>query len=96
VLTKWRLPEAICTAVNYHHRPSVSSEPLKSAIVQLADMIVHSLGIGGSGELYVPYFDRKAWERFGMSTKLIKPAVEQTLHQFKDVESAFQSEQAHA
>ena len=51
----------------------------------LADIIVHVLGLGSSGEHKLPSFDHKAWDSMNLPVGAIKPVVEQSLRQMENM-----------
>jgi len=61
LMKQWKLPHILENNVWYHHRPSKAQQPIPAALVHLADIIVNSLGIGSSGEKFVPPLDHNAW-----------------------------------
>ena len=50
---------------------------MESAILHLADLIVHGLEMGNSGDGYVPSLDPQAWNRLGMTPAQIPQVVTQ-------------------
>lgn len=88
LLKKWKLPYALENSVSYHHNPSASPNPELAAILQMADMMVHGLGIGNSGERKVPSFDAKAWQSVHLPVTAFRSLVHQAAQQvesFRDV-----------
>ncbi|MDA8139127.1 MAG: HDOD domain-containing protein [Desulfobacteraceae bacterium] len=88
LLNKWKLPLALENNVYYHHHPSSAPNPAMAAVLQLADMVVHGLGIGNSAEQIVPSFDVKAWERVSLPASAFGSLINQAEHQlesFRDV-----------
>jgi HD-like signal output (HDOD) protein len=83
LLNKWKLPLALENNVNYHHQPSASPCPETAATLQMADMIVHGMGVGVSGERIVPGFDTKAWERVNLPAGALRSLVKQAEHQIE-------------
>ena len=67
LLKQWKLPLILENNVSYHHGPSKAQQPIPATIVHLADIIVNSLGIGSSGEKFVPPLDYNAWENLELS-----------------------------
>jgi hypothetical protein len=45
------------------------------------------LGIGSSGERFVPLLDYKAWEGLGLATNALEVTVKQAIHQFNSIET---------
>lgn len=87
LLQRWKLPMVLENNVFYHHRPSEAQQPLPATLVHLADLITNSLGIGTSGERYVPPLDNTAWENLGLSPTCFDVVVKQATHQFFALES---------
>jgi hypothetical protein len=55
--------------------------------VHLADIIANGLGMGSSGERFVPLLDYKAWEGLGLATNALEVTVKQAIHQFNSIET---------
>jgi HD-like signal output (HDOD) protein len=87
LLREWRLPPALESNIFYHHNPSNAPDPISAAIVHLADIIVNGLGMGSSGEIFVPPLDCEAWDRLGLSTSSFQVAIGQAIHQMVALES---------
>jgi len=87
LMMQWKLPMILENNVFYHHKPSAAQQPLPAAIVHLADLIVNSLGIGSSGERFVPPLDHDAWENLELSPSCFEKLIGQAMHQFKALES---------
>jgi HD-like signal output (HDOD) protein len=68
LLQTWRLPTSLEEVVMFHHNPGAANRfPVETAIIHVADIISHALGLGSSGEKFVPPLDTNAWERLGLS-----------------------------
>jgi HD-like signal output (HDOD) protein len=87
LLKQWKLPMVLENNVFYHHDPSVASQPVPATLVHLADIITNSLGIGTSGERFVPPLDKEAWDNLGLSPTCFDIVVKQATHQFFALES---------
>jgi len=87
LMKQWKLPHILENNVWYHHRPSKAQQPIPAALVHLADIIVNSLGIGSSGEKFVPPLDHNAWENLELSPSCFENVVVQVSHQFASLES---------
>ncbi|NOZ11873.1 MAG: HDOD domain-containing protein [Gammaproteobacteria bacterium] len=86
LLEMWRIPQSIYEPTACHHRPQSSRHyPLESAVVHTADIIVHSLRIGGTGEYYVPPLNSVAWERLDISEQSLAGIIEHSEKQFNEV-----------
>ncbi len=82
LLKKWNLPETLVQSVFYHHTPSRAREPVWPSIVHLADIITNGLGLGGSGERFVPQLDEKALHNINLAPAVLETMVKQAIHQF--------------
>ena len=87
LLQQWKLPMVLENNVFYHHGPSKASQPVPATLVHLADIITNSLGIGTSGERFVPPLNNEAWEGLGLSPTCFDIVVKQATHQFFALES---------
>jgi putative nucleotidyltransferase with HDIG domain len=88
---KWKFPVALSQNVVYHHRPLAAQDPAKAAIVHLADIIVHSLGEGKSGEWRVPALDAAAWDKLRLSPQTLATIIPQAIHHLGFLMTIFQS-----
>jgi hypothetical protein len=91
LLRKWALPFILEQAVEYHHDPLKSKHPLEATIVHISDILINALGLGTSGERFVPPVIPEAWTDLGLRTEmfakivqLIDRQVEEVLHNFFD------------
>lgn len=87
LIGQWKLPLILENNIFYHHNPSASPQSDQALIVHLADIIVNALGIGTSGERFVPPLDQKAWEKFDLSPSCFDMVIRQATHQFNSLES---------
>lgn len=88
LLQKWKLPYSLENSVSYHHVPSASPSPELAVILQMADMVVHGLGLGNSGERKIPSFDTDAWHSVNLPVTAFRSLVNQATQQvesFRDV-----------
>ncbi|MBW1821433.1 MAG: HDOD domain-containing protein [Deltaproteobacteria bacterium] len=89
LLKKWKIPFSIEDNVFYHHNPSDADNRTHATIVHLADIIVHSLEIGTSGERFIPNFDYEAFDSLNLSPSCFDHVIRLATHQFNAVESFF-------
>ncbi|HSW28460.1 MAG TPA: HDOD domain-containing protein [Longimicrobiales bacterium] len=83
LLRQWNLPEPFQEAVGYHHVPSRAGHcPLDAALVHMAEVAIHALRPGGTGEFRVPPFDPAAWELLGLDAEDFPAVVEDAELQF--------------
>jgi HD-like signal output (HDOD) protein len=87
LLQQWKLPMVLENNVFFHHNPSEAQQPVPATLVHLADIITNGLGIGTSGERFVPPLDHSAWENLGLSPTCFELVTKQAIHQFFALES---------
>ncbi len=87
LLKQWKLPLIIENCVFYHHNPSEAQQAVPATIVHLADIVVNSLGIGSSGEKFVPPLDSVAWKNLEFPISSFEKVIGQATHQFKALET---------
>jgi HD-like signal output (HDOD) protein len=74
----WHLPAALRDAVAFHHEPGRATEHAdEAAIVHLADVLVHAMELGGSGDARVPPLDGAAWERIGFAPGVLAAVLDE-------------------
>jgi len=85
LMQAWKLPFYQEEIVAFHHKPNLATRfPVEAAIVHLADILAHSMGLGSSGERYVPPLNQEAWERLALPVSVLVPSFEQIDRQFED------------
>jgi putative nucleotidyltransferase with HDIG domain len=90
LLRQWDFPGSLIQAVKYHHQPKLADVYFADAsVVNIADFIVHGLGIGNSGETLVPPFCEEALERLDLRENALRSIVKETDKQFNDVVTLF-------
>jgi putative nucleotidyltransferase with HDIG domain len=91
LLKKWMLPPTLEQAVGDHHHPAGSRYAVEASAVYLADLLVNALGIGTSGERYVPPLIPEVWNELGLPKEAVSKIVpfidrqiEEVVHNFFD------------
>jgi HD-like signal output (HDOD) protein len=87
LLQQWKLPMVLENNVFFHHSPREAQQPVPATLVHLADIITNGLGIGTSGERFVPPLDHDAWDSLGLSPTCFDVVVKQATHQFFALDS---------
>jgi len=90
LLKTWKLPLELENNIFFHHNPSAAHDPIRAAIVHLADIMVNALWMGSSGERFVPNFDDKAWDSLDISPSIFETIIQHAVHQLVPLESFFQ------
>ena len=91
LMKQWQLPISLENNVFYHHNPSKAPQPVPATLVHLADIITNGLGIGTSGERFVPPLDTEAWDGVGLSSTCFDIVIKQATHQFFALESMLEN-----
>lgn len=82
LLRMWNLPAPFLESVGHHHAPSRAGLfPVDAAAVHVAEVTVHALGEGSTGEEQVPPFDPWAWEVLGLPADEFPQVVEESERQ---------------
>jgi HD-like signal output (HDOD) protein len=87
LLQQWKLPMVLENNVFFHHNPAEAQQPIPATLVHVADIITNGLGIGTSGERFVPALDHAAWENLGLSPSCFDVVSKQAVHQLFALES---------
>lgn len=77
LLKQWKLPVVLETSVAHHHTLKASQPRLEHAVVHLSDIITNGLGIGTTGEQFVPPLDTRAWEEIGLPVGIVSATINQ-------------------
>jgi HD-like signal output (HDOD) protein len=91
LMQHWKLPIILENNVFYHHNPMEAQNPVPATIVHLADIMVNALGMGTSGERFVPPLNYDAWENLDISTSCFELVIKQAVHQFNSLETILQN-----
>jgi HD-like signal output (HDOD) protein len=86
----WNLPPSLADSIYYHHHPSSARDVKRAAVIHLADMIAHCLGLGSSGENGIPQFDDEAVEKLDILPSNLELIIRQAIHQLVFLDSMFQ------
>ncbi|MCX5910269.1 MAG: HDOD domain-containing protein, partial [Deltaproteobacteria bacterium] len=89
LLKKWRLPSGLEDAIAYHHQPLLAEHPLEASMVHIADIVTNGLGMGTSGEHFVPLLLPGVWEGLGLEKEFLTHMVPQLDFQLKEIEVNF-------
>jgi HD-like signal output (HDOD) protein len=90
LFNKWKLPYSLENSTYYHHTPSRAPDPVKAGVIHLADLCIHGLGLGSSGEVLVPPLDEKCYNSLGITPGDLKAVLPKALLQLNTLESVFQ------
>ncbi|MFZ4621924.1 MAG: HDOD domain-containing protein, partial [Bacteroidota bacterium] len=86
----WQLPKSFEEIIMYHHSPSYATlYATETAVIHIADAIVHAMELGNSGERCVPPIAEEAWQTTGLSVDLLPYIMEMVDKQFTDAVNGF-------
>lgn len=81
----WNLPGSLEEVAGCHHVPQkATSSVLLVSIVHLADILVHALNLGDSGEPFVPEFSPFAWAQYGRPPAVLGSIYNDIERQYRD------------
>lgn len=86
LLRQMGLPRTISDAVSTHHGGNLTQD---GAIIHVADLIIHALELGNSGEYRVPTFSTMAWDMVGMPVHDIEPLAREGGDILRETEELF-------
>ena len=90
LLEAWHLPATLRDNIVMHHTPMQAQDPLKAGVVHVADIVVNAVGLGNSGERFVPVLDPQAWNLLSLSPTVFEDVIAMTEHQLYPLEAFLQ------
>ncbi len=92
MIEKWNLPKLIQETTEFHHQPlNAPTYKEESAIVNLADYIIHSNQLGSSGELLGTDLDKDVLKFLGLSMDEMALISENTIQSFDEIYKALKN-----
>lgn len=93
ILRKWKLPEHLQEAVEYHHNPVRAQRfPRDTALVHIADVVADALQYGSAGDPHVSPMDPHAWQLANLSDDTISDVITDVEKQFGSALELFHPE----
>ncbi|MHB8772158.1 MAG: HDOD domain-containing protein [Syntrophales bacterium] len=89
LLNKWQLSLSLEDNVRNHHAPQRARNRTEASIVHLADIMANAMGIGSSGERFVPPLHEDAWIVLGITPNIVASTIEQAEQQLQEVFELF-------
>ena len=90
LINLWQLPKSFEEVILYHHLPQQATLFKKeTAVVHLADAIVHAMQLGHSGESYVPPLCEDSWAVTGLPLDLLPYIMDLVDKQYEDAVKGF-------
>ncbi len=73
----WKLPQELIEPIRWHHQPGEARQnPLLTAVVHLADIMVRGYGYGDGGDPWVPALDRGALQLLNLTPQKLERVVD--------------------
>lgn len=89
LLRRWKIPPGVAEPVGSHHDCRLGEKyPRETSILHFADIIAHAMGIGNSGELFVPQLDNSVWEKLNISVYFLPTLLTQVEDAYAQTVSA--------
>jgi HD-like signal output (HDOD) protein len=86
LMQRWHFPPRLFNGIKYHHGYSSQNPfPLENATVHIADVVVHTLQVGNSGERFIPPPQPEAWSMLGLDRDVLPILVKEIDRQLHDV-----------
>jgi len=90
ILSDWKMPQPLIEVVQGHHDfKKIEQGPIEISVVHMANLLVHAMQIGTSGEDIPPVFCEQAWEKLELSVEMIPSICEEIDRQFLEIERIF-------
>lgn len=89
ILEQWGMPEALSHAAGYHHDLSLIPEDRLTAVVHMADVLAHALGLGNSGECGPPPLSPALHELIPVRPDQLADIAARICDQFEAISAAF-------
>jgi HD-like signal output (HDOD) protein len=86
---QWRFPPGLGAMIQSHHAPGASDHAFEASVVHMADIMAHAMGVGTSGNAFVPALDHRAWETLQFSPGTLSTITIQARHQLADILETF-------
>ncbi|MEM9160070.1 MAG: HDOD domain-containing protein [Verrucomicrobiota bacterium] len=86
LLEYWNLPNNLIELTSYYIKPVLAKTSVQDvSLIHLADFITEALGMGFTGERYVPEFSDAAWGHSGLDENNLFYIVEELERQYEEV-----------
>jgi HD-like signal output (HDOD) protein len=85
LLEKWKIPPSISEPIACHHSHHASAKyPVETAILHLADVICHTMGISQTDTWQVPPLDNDAWRILDIPVNQLDTIIRQSESQIEE------------
>lgn len=84
----WFLPDKLSEPIAFHHDVDQAvNHRVKTAVVQIADVLVKAAGFGDSGDTYVPRIQESAWEVLKLADQHLVELVDELADKLVEVKN---------
>jgi len=90
--TNWKVPEALATAIRYHHAPAASSGNQLAYIVHMADVIALMSGMGAGVDGMQYCMDQEAMTKLGMTSDDMSSVMLQVVEAVQTISADMQQQ----
>jgi putative nucleotidyltransferase with HDIG domain len=78
LLRQWKIPPSVGEPVGSHHDcRKANYYPREASILHFADIVAHAMGLGNSGEIFIPELGDGVWERLQLSCYFLPTLIKQ-------------------
>ncbi|HFQ80616.1 MAG TPA: HDOD domain-containing protein [Desulfobacterales bacterium] len=82
----WNLPIRLVEPISCHHTPEQAvNEPVSSAVVHFADILIRGMGYGHAGDNKVPMLNKKAWDLLNFGPADLDEIIDEVEEKLWDV-----------
>lgn len=91
LLKSWKFPARLCESIRYQHMPSMTAKyVVESSIVNLSNVIVNAMEIGGVGDhLFIPPVNPKSIEEIPLQSKQVTALIEEVDRKLTEIIELF-------
>lgn len=86
----WGMPRALSQAVAFHHHPGLAADPILPSLIHLADLLVHAIGLGCSGECGPPAIQTNCMDRVNLQPEQLEQVATAVSEKLDAIMRAFQ------
>ena len=88
---QWHFPQSLEIMIEAHHNPGASHHVFESTVIHVADIMAHAMGVGTSGNAFVPALCDTGWRALDLSPGVLTTVTVQARHQLADILQTFLS-----
>ncbi len=89
LLQSWKIPPILVDMVSMHHEPIRAENPIEAAVIHLADIMCHAMGVSPAGPPIVPTIQESAWKSLALPSSVFSSMMPLFERQVHEIMSAF-------